>query len=839
MATAIAVLPALTPLQPAPAAAAVAPAPSAPGAVPAVPSSDEDTENPPLVISEITPEAVGEKSTVTVTGRVSNTTENPIGGITVRLRYNLYPLADRAALDAHAEGSSPAPFQSGPSVEIDADLPPGASAPFELEVDAEDLDLRGGFGVYPLTVDATSEDSGEIGVLRTFLPYTAGEDTEALEVAWVWPLMDRPRRSDDDTYLDADLPEELTGEGRLGRLLSAGSQDGEIDPTYTGPEEAEADAAPENTQSPSPSPQSSPSASPDETPADEEQTDVEPAPETAPSPADPVPITWAVDPGLLDDIQRLGAGGYWSAENTPETGAGPALAEHEASIEARVWLAHARLWLAEDPLLATPYADTDLPALLGADLEDDAQASITLGRETVAGLLGREADPSLAWPAQGTMDEATRDLLAANGATTFVLDDSALPARRTLGHTPSAAASLPVPDRDDATALVADSGLTRVLGADSRAPGSATLARQRFAAETAMISAEGAGSDRTLVLAPPRDWDPSPEYATGLLEATEDLPWLEAVSLADVEADAGGTEERQGLAYPDQASEAELDDDHLERVHDIRRQVQLFNSALTEDGDPFRPSVLRVESAWWRDDEELGAAALARVGEAVQDGKDSVHVIPGDPITLASKNGTLGVLVANDLSDHSVTVHLSIFSENSERLSIGEYTKSMEIGPGGKTTVYVPLSATVNGRTVLHMSLHNADGEPISDAQTMIPVNVTGLGTGALVISGAAALVLVAALAPRAVRKWTRERSGVAEAAAGPDPDAGADAAAATTDGRGGDAMHDNGRGPVTAEADGNEAVPAASDDPAGASQASETAPTEGQESGGVTDTRP
>src|SRR5690606_35792494 len=94
------------------------------------------------------------------------------------------------------------------------------------------------------------------------------------------------------------------------------------------------------------------------------------------------------------------------------------------------------------------------------------------------------------------------------------------------------------------------------------------------------------------------------------------------------------------------AAEAELSADHVERIRKIRRQVRLFNSVLTEDADPFRPAVLRLESAWWREDTEVAEAILDRVDQAVQEHKAKIHVIPGDPITLASKNGTLGVMVA-------------------------------------------------------------------------------------------------------------------------------------------------------------------------------------------------
>lgn len=793
VATALAVLPALTPTQSTPSAEAATESMS--GTATVLPA-DDGTDLPALAVSEITPTAVKEKDTVTVRGLVTNTTDGPLDDIAVHLRYTPYPLTDREALDRHAEGSGPEPYESGPSTTVDMALPPGSAISFELEVDAEDLDLQGGFGVYPLTIAATSGSAGSLGKVHTFLPYTGTEKVEKLRVAWVWPLMDSPQRADDDTYLSPGLAAELAEDGRLGRLLTIGAQDGEIDSTYTGPTPAPDE---ETAESPAPdaSPSTDPSASPTEAP--DTETPPGPTPEESPTPADPVPITWAVDPALLDDIRRLGEGSYWSLSNA--TGSGPALEEHEASPDAQVWLAHARLWLAEDPLLTVPYANPDLSALFDADLTVDAETAADLGHSTVVELLGREADTELAWPADGVMDEATRDFLHSRGATTFLLDESAMPAQNWLGHTPSGVAPLPLPGGEKGTALVVDRGLTRVLGADTHTPGSSALAEQRFAAETAVIAAEAPETERTLVLAPPQDWDPSTAYATGLLDATENLPWLSAVSLAGVRADADDGDERQGLTYPDGAADSELTDDYLDRVRAVRRQIRLFNSVLTEDGDPFRPAVLRLESAWWRGDAEGSEAALDRVDQAVQEHKAKVYVIPGDPITLASKNGTLGVLVANDLSDHSVTVHLSIFSENSERLSIGDYTKSMEIGPGGKTTVYVPLSATVNGRTVLHLSLHNADGEPITDEQTTIPVNATGLGSGALVISGIAALVLVTALTPRAVRKWRRERNRTAETASAADPalegpvPAGEEHADNT--------MNDNDKGQVSAGQDG------------------------------------
>jgi hypothetical protein len=703
---------------------------------PAADSADDQ----PLIIEEISPTAVGEDSTVRVSGRVTNTTDAPIDEVTVRLRYSGTPFGSRSELDAYADGGRDLPAY-GPTSTLDDPVAPGASADYTVEVDAEDLGLSS-FGVYPLAVEALAPSGEPFGAQYTFLPYEGDDRPDPVDIAWVWPLMDRPQRADDGTYLGDGLSESVGPDGRLGRLLVAGAQDDET-----------------TLEQPHPTPE----AADEDTPAAEEDTA---APRASGDDADAVPLTWAVDPALLDDISGL-TGDPYEVVTDPGAVDDPADAPTEtvdASLNAQVWLAQARTALRTEPLIATPYANPDIAALLRADLAGDAEAAVPLGRDLVESVLERPADTDVAWPAGGMMDNATRDFLAGQGASTFLLDDSAMPADEWLGHTAHGAAPLSLPDGEDGTALLADSGLTAVLGQDSTGPGAAALAQQRFAAETAMISAEDPGTDRTVVAVPPADWNPGAEFASGVLAASSDLPWLDPVELADVEPGSAG--ERQGLTYPDAARDAELGADHLDRVADVRGDVRLFNSILEDEADdPFRPAILRLESAAWREDELAGTAA-GLVAHQVAEDTGRVHIIPGEPVTLASKTGTIGVLVANDLEDHAVEVNLSMLSANPERLSVDGHQDTIEIGPGRKTTVYVPLSARINGRTLLHLSLHNAEGEPVSEEQ-VLSVNATGLGSQALLISGIGAAVLVVALAPRALRKWARRRAAAAGAAPG------------------------------------------------------------------------
>ena len=454
----------------------------------------------------------------------------------------------------------------------------------------------------------------------------------------------------------------------------------------------------------------------------------------------------------------------------------PVRHDHAADESAQVWLREARRVLPADTVVASPYANADLAAMLRNGIDTDAEESLRIGREATMEALELAPDENYALPPGGLMDDSVHELLSENGADRYLLDSAALPPASWLSTTPTAQEGLTSPSGgEEETALVSDPGLTDVLSMPSQTQGDSALALQRFAAETAMIAGENAGGDRVVVASPEPQWDPGKEFASGVLEATESLPWLNAENLDDVELPPEDEREdtRRGLTYPDSSYETELSSTYLGQVQDVNRDVRMFNSILVEENDPFRPALLRLSSAYWRDEEALAGAMRTLVAQAVQEGLDSVRIIPGEPVTLASRTGITGILVANDLEDESVFVTLSVFSENSERLTVESYTDSFEIAPGAKTTVYVPLSARVNGRTVLHTSLHNSAGEPINAQDTEIPVNATGLGTQALLISGIGVLILVAALAPRAVRKWARSSAKSSNAAAAGAPGGG------------------------------------------------------------------
>ena len=750
--------------------------------IPATPAhaEPEGEAAEPLIVERITPDAVSEDSTLRVAGEVANTTSESLSEVTVRLRYSRHPFTSRDELDGFASGQGWQPDAPGPDEEVAEELSPGSSQEYSLSVPVEDLGLRS-YGVYPLVVEAVDGDGEIVGAQYTFLPYTGeDDDTPSVDVAWVWPIMERPQRADEDTFLSGGLDGSVREEGRLGRLLATGAQTplsfdagdedlAEVLGLEASPEESPDDATEEETAQPLPTEEATGDADEDEEGGDDQEKPERPAR------TEGVPVTWAVDPSTLDDILRMAVDDHEVVEDVLAVPAEDAPERYEAAVSeaAQVWLREARRVLAADTVVAAPYANADLAALLRNGLESDAETSLRVGQEAVLRALELEADQSFALPPNGLMDEDVHELLASHGATRFLLAEDAMPSDPWLSTTPGAQAPLPDPkdgSDEEPFALVADAAITDVLSMPTWEPGQTALALQRFAAETAMIAGESAGGDRVVVASPVPEWNPSPEFARGVLAASEDLPWLSPERLDTVEPPAPEEREntRRALTYPDRAYGEELSSTYLDQVEDVRRDVRLFNSILVEDEDPFRPALLRLESAYWREEEALAGATRSLVVAALQDRMRDVRIIPGEPVTLASRTGTTGILVANDLEDETVHVHLSVFSENSERLSVGEYTHSFEIEPGAKTTVYVPLSARINGRTVLNVSLQNAEGEPISSQDTEIPVNATGLGTQALLISGIGLLILVAALAPRALRKWVRRQTRPSAPKAGP-----------------------------------------------------------------------
>ena len=164
-------------------------------------------------------------------------------------------------------------------------------------------------------------------------------------------------------------------------------------------------------------------------------------------------------------------------------------------------------------------------------------------------------------------------------------------------------------------------------------------------------------------------------------------------------------------------------------------------------------SLRRLESSWWRGSDAARGIRLDRDKTYVGNLRGSVKVQPGS-FTFGSKSGMIPLTLVNDLPQE-VVVELQL-EPQTPRLRLGA-VEPQPIGPNQKIQVNVPATAIAGGPVVVVASLHTRDGA-LYGQPVQLRVNVTQIGTVALVITVAAAVVLFLAAGFRVVRRLRAAR---------------------------------------------------------------------------------
>lgn len=654
------------------------------------------SRDPYVAIDSITPKAPTAKSTIRINGSVRNPSRQEFGDVSVRMRILQLPLNSRSLIEqvaASEDQTLGTPVYSR-DVQVGevADRDSGA---FELKVPADELGITS-FGVYAIAVEALDQGVTQVALQRTFLVYSPDKKSvpKPTKIGWVLPVVDRPHREVGRTFADDALAKRLAAEGRLGRLARAGQ-----------------------------------------------------AAKTAGT-----PVTWAVDPAVLD------AATVMSKKYRVRTGDG--FAPGKGGAAATDFLATMRSATAGGSVLPLPYADVDTTALTRAGLSTDVTTALSHGREVTDEVLGTEVPADLTWPPGGKVDQRGLEALAANGARTAILDDTALPLVEQVSYTPDPLGTVRT-SNGPVDALLADSTLTDVLASSTNRPGSAALTEQRFLAETALISAELPNAPRGLVVAPPRDWNPPGDLADDLVTDSADVPWLSPTSLRDLADDKPATElTRQGLVYGKRARRAELPADHLDRVRNVHRSLNRFSSIfnpLPPEFEGYNRALLRAESSAWRYDRRDGRRLLDSVAKTVKSQRAKVRILQhSGQLSLAGEESSVPITIENKL-DRPVTVQLSIRSANDRRMQVGELPDTTQIGPRQKKSVKVPIRATGSGVIDVRAQLLTPEGKPYAQPVTF-NVQATVYGTVAVIITSSALVVLFAGAGYRVVRRVLRAR---------------------------------------------------------------------------------
>jgi hypothetical protein len=659
-----------------------------------------------LVLESISPPAATPTSKIMLTGYLQNETGQPIApGVSLRLRYSARPLAGRTELEQHAEARGPVlPGQTARPQLFRQAVAAGAQQSWRMQTTSRELGLTG-FGVYPLSIEAYDGTGRGLAAVRTFLTFVPKDYKKLLKptkVAWVWPLVDVPHRTVGTRFRDDRLAAEFAQGGRLSGLVAAAH-------------------------------------------------------------TSKTPLTWSIDPALLDDARTMTKAYSVLKPGAVADGSVAAVEKPESDVAAR-WLADLKAAAAGDPYFTTPYADPDVVAMVRQRRISDLKYAYSPKVQQVGpDTLGRPPEP-IAWPPEGaagqdSLGQLSRNLeqVNRNGSQIFLLSSNVLRGTSQT-YTPSAAVRT---IQGGNYFVAADQTISSVIGADTRSPGAAVLAEQRFLAETAMITAEQPNLQRTLLVVPPRRWNPSQRFAERLLSDTATARWLQPVTLRDVTAAA--TKERVFPGYPAEYQSHELSAGYLRSVRRIQTRALRFSGIFQPPLTGYEEGTLRALSSAWRGRRGAarGRAARAALANDLADDMKKVHFVLNKDDhgpSLAGEIGQVPVTIANDMAGRSITVYLEVRSKYPAKLQIGgDGPTKVTIDPEKKVTVQIPMKATANGKTDVELSLLSENRKPLRiDGE--IRVNATGFGQTAILITGGALVVLFLGVGTRMIR--ARRRNG-------------------------------------------------------------------------------
>jgi hypothetical protein len=671
-----------------------------------------------VTIDVMNPAFAGPGVTVTLSGTVTNGTHQTQAGLYVQLYTSASHFTTRDGMASYlSRGVASGLTQAGIPFFLSASMAPGATVNWTASFQVSTQGISS-FGVYPVTAQLQDFAGDVFSSGQTLLPFWPGSRAAAglqrqLKISWLWPLIDQPHhqvclsQTSNDLLTSDDLATSLGSDGRLAALLAAGA--------------GHANAR----------------------------------------------LTWVVDPALLSDVDTMARPHRVSAE----PGCAGATSE-PPSKAAAAWLAELREVIAGQPAVITPYANVDMTALVHQGLTRDLASAYSTGDAVADSVLHGTFGHTLAWPPGGTADlSVLTNLAATQHVDTVVLNSREMrPADATVFQPDDAVTSLRVAGLP-MNVLLSDDTLTGVLRAGDTSSGvlpksTEFAVRQRFLAETAMIAAEEPNSARTIVVAPPDGWSPSPVLASDLLGETASAPWLAPTPLTSLSS-APDTQRTVPRRPPpaSKTSPGELSRGYLSEPRALGTRLGRYKSMLFKPKAPYTQSLdealLATESAAWRGRGAPQGGALAdSLKEFLRAAESKVKIIRSVQVPMGGSSGLVPVNVQNGLHQAiQVRVVASVVNspDRTSQLTIGHFQDLVIVPPQQPVTVRLPVSSAPQGSTQIVLSLAGANGTALPFTRTSLTVLSTRYGRAILFLIGAAIGVLVLTSVYRGVRRWLHD----------------------------------------------------------------------------------
>jgi hypothetical protein len=738
------------------------------------------------------PKAVQPHDTIVVSGTMTNISGSPLTSVSVAVRASTHRIDTRYDLTREADPSNVLGTTVSNTRQTLGSLAADQTTSWQISLPVDRLDLPSSpadFGAYPFAVDVRSTSAGS--TLTTRLPTTlmwmpTGSQLVQTQISWLLPLVDGIHRGEGDTFLDDQLAADLAPTGRLGRLLNLASRAAVpitymVDPALI--DDATLMAGPRAQSSGQPgagvtgvtsiaSGSSTPSAQPTATTTTSTTTTTTTTTATATATATAKPTTSPKAKASATPKGGVKSAAGSSAAPAPTTyqvtgGQGATgTADGSGQSAATSWLAGLRAAVSAPgaALVGLPYGDTDLVAVERAGLTREIAIARSTGQSTLSAELAPPTLPNVVWPVGGTLDEATLDELAGDLVDTVVLSDTSLPARDPNAVT-GARTNLQT-DSGTVRAVLTDSTISSMLttpAAATAASGGVRAAEQRFLAETMLVTEQRPGAGSSIVVAPPRTWDPAGGFAATLLTDSATMPWLQGADLGQVASLGPDGVPRQSLVYPAAAQAAELTDGELFPIFGLRSTLAACSAILgSSTSETFinaaSIAILRAESSGLRGEPRRAAEIRAAVQADLDAQTAKVYIVKPGLITLTSRKQKIPITVVNNLPD-PVTVEIHLTAINAARLSVPPQQAFTVPGNQSRHEVLIEVEATTGGRFQVSAQLWTPEANPHPfGAAVPFILNSTAYGTVALVIAATAAGLVFLLSAIRVIRRIIRAR---------------------------------------------------------------------------------
>lgn len=661
----------------------------------------------PLTVSihTLTPSTLPRDGTVTLTGEITNRSASTWTDLNAYLFASSTPMTTSAELE-EATGTSPA-LEVGARVTAEgrydevADLAPGESTDFRISVPRRDLPITEAgvywIGVHVLGSNEDGRVEGADGRARTFIA-AMPSSPPSISMAMVLPLRERVIRAADGRLGAEDRWRRmLADDGRLDRLL---------DLTST---------------------------------------------------ASDTPLTWLVDPAVLDATRSVAEGnpGFVisptgrddasrtaaEASPTPAPGGDEPDEVSPEEQQAADWLEEFVGQAEEQTVMSLPYGDVDVAALSRRGFADVYRRATKLGADTF-GALALDTAPVVS-PLGGRLPDKALDLL--DDETSVLLDEGA-------SDTAASVVRLPQGRR-----VALSSSTARIAGPGPEPRYGALALRQRILAEAAARALTG-DAEQPLVVTVPERWDPGDEWRSAGFFSGLDVPWLRPVDLPFALA-ATDPEPHEGqLSYPRELRRQELPVANVTATHELDVAGSVLAGLLsrndTVDGEIGRAAMLG-SSVHVRPAPDRGLRMTRRITGQVRGQLNRVYVEGSSLVTMSSETGNFSVTVVNGLEE-PVTVGLRVRT-GSEALDI-RTPDLVSLGPGQRASVRLAVRAQGTGVHSVQVIPTTEDGRPLGRS-TRIKVRSSQVGLVIWLIIGTGAAVFVVAIALRVSRRM-RSRTG-------------------------------------------------------------------------------